>query len=177
MTSKSLFKSMPFLYQDIPKRMQRRQERIASSLYKPRFEDLVSKFESKIEFGVESDNKSGVVETLIGPLPKPTGVPNAAGKSVLGSDVYKWLDDGIRAGGPSLIFPSNWANVTSPNSLATTSRDFNRAQIVLNREAQDKFPGTSPRNFSELVEQELRPTYIQRMEAELRKAVRQSGRV
>lgn len=168
MPSTNNFKIPDFKYADIPHRLQRRQERIARSVYVPRFTRLVAPFESSIEFGIETERISGDIETRVGALPTGT-VQRADGSTIDGATLYKFLDDGTAVRYAQL--PGNFENETSPNSLSTSHQTYNRARIYIDKEADKS--GLEARNFSHLVDLELAATYRQRMEAEIKKSIGQ----
>lgn len=105
---------------------------------------VVKPFNSNIKMTFTKDEANNITYTIHG-MEGDTASTNAAGDSVSSHNLFMWLDAGTDVRYAHM--PEDFENESSPNSLSTSRKDYDRDGIYLG----EPLTGIEARNWTKIV--------------------------
>lgn len=142
--------------------LEQQQVRIAQTSHYNKLVEIVEPFDSRITFTLISENNKGNYVTNIAPSDVIAGT-NLADTPVTSKQLFQWLDEGTNENWIGV--PDEFDNETFPNSLHTTSVDYDREKLFFLDEPR---VGIDARNFLEQINDLYKHVYRNRMSSTIR---------
>lgn len=122
-------------------------ERVAKNYYQAELQRVVNPLKSDIKIDVTSKKDNDDWTVKIHGKENDTASINAVGDGVSSHDLLMWLDAGTSVN--YAFLPSDFENETSPGSLATSRKEYDRERIYVNTSTAG--PGIQARKWLEQI--------------------------